>query len=118
SAGGDGLRLAGRAFQVFDVPVLNRPVAAGEVIGEADLEWLAVRGDRIDRNAATVAEQLVGMTPVRGLKAGRTIKLREVRAPVLVAKGALVTMTVRAPGLLLSATGRALDDGAEGDYVR
>ena len=33
SAGGERQRLAGRAFQVFDVPVLIRPMAAGEVIG-------------------------------------------------------------------------------------
>ena len=74
--------------------------------------------DRIDRNSATSAVQLVGMTPARGLKAGRAIKLGEVRAPLLVTKGALVTMTVNAPGLTLTATGRALDDGAEGEFVR
>lgn len=118
SAGGERHRLAGRAFLVFDLPVLIRPMAAGEVIGESDLELLPMRGDRIDRNAATSAAQLVGMTPARGLKAGRAIKLGEVRAPLLVTKGALVTMTVNAPGLSLTATGRALDDGAEGEFVR
>ena len=118
SAGGESQRLSGRAFQVFDVPVLIRPMAAGEVIGEADLELRAVRGDRLDRNAATSSAQLVGMTPARGLKAGRAVKVSEVRAPVLVAKGALVTMTLNAPGLTLTAMGRALEEGAEGDFIR
>ena len=118
SAGSERQRLSGRALQVFDVPVLLRPMAAGEVIGEADLELLPVRGDRLDRNAATSLAQLVGMTPARGLKAGRAVKVTEVRPPVLVSKGALVTMSLVAPGLTLSATGRALDDGAEGEVVR
>lgn len=118
SAGGDRQRLAGRAFQVFKVPVLVRPLARGEVIGEADIEWLPMRADRLDRNAATSAAQLVGMTPVRGLRAGRAIRVSDVQPPLLVTKGALVTMTVVAPGLTLTATGRALDDGAEGDFVR
>lgn len=118
AAGGEKSRLTGRAFQVFDVPVLTRPLAAGEVIGEADLEWLPVRADRLDRNAATGAAQLVGMTPARGLKAGRAVKVSEVRPPLLILKGALVTMSVTAPGLTLTATGRALDDGADGEIVR
>lgn len=118
SAGGEAVRLSGRAFQVFEAPVLVRPVPAGEVIQESDLEWRAVRADRLDRNAATSADQLVGMTPTRGLKPGRVVKVSEVRPPLLVEKGALVTMTASAPGLLLTATGRALDDGAEGDVVR
>jgi len=118
TAGGEKARLSGRAFQVHDVPVLTRPVAAGEVIGEHDLEWRPVRADRLDRNAATAAAQLVGMTPARGLKAGRAVKVGEIRPPVLVVKGALVTMSVSAPGLALTATGRALDDGADGDVVR
>ena len=118
SAGGESQRLSGRAFQVFDVPVLIRPMAAGEVIGDADLELRAMRGDRLDRNAATSSAQLVGMTPARGLKAGRAVKVSEVRAPVLVAKGALVTMTLNAPGLTLTAMGRALEEGAEGDFIR
>ena len=118
AAGGEKVRLSGRAFQVHDVPVPTRPVAAGEVIAEADLEWLPVRADRLDRNAATALAQLVGMTPARGLKAGRAVKVSEIRPPVLVVKGALVTMSVNAPGLALTATGRALDDGADGDVVR
>jgi flagellar basal body P-ring formation protein FlgA len=117
-AGGERSRLAGRAFQLFDVPIPARPLAAGELIDEADLEWQAVRADRLDRNAATAAAQLVGMTPTRGLKPGRVVRTSEVRPPVLVAKGALVTMSVSAPGLTLTATGRALDEGAEGDLVR
>jgi flagella basal body P-ring formation protein FlgA len=118
SAGGESQRLSGRAFQLFDVPMLVRPMAAGEVIGEADLELRAMRGDRLDRNAATSSTQLVGMTPARGLKAGQAVKVSEVRAPLLVTKGALVTMTLNAPGLSLTAMGRALEEGAEGDFIR
>jgi flagella basal body P-ring formation protein FlgA len=118
SAGGESQRLSGRAFQLFDVPMLVRPMAAGEVIGEADLELRAMRGDRLDRNAATSPSQLVGMTPARGLKAGQAVKVSEVRAPLLVTKGALVTMTLNAPGLSLTAIGRALEEGAEGDFIR
>jgi flagella basal body P-ring formation protein FlgA len=93
-------------------------MAAGEVIGESDVELLPIRADRLDRNAATSPAQLVGMTPARGLRAGRAVKVSEVHAPLLVSKGALVTMTVNAPGLTLTATGRALDDGADGEIVR
>jgi flagella basal body P-ring formation protein FlgA len=41
-----------------------------------------------------------------------------VRAPVLVTKGAAVTMVLESPGLLLTVKGQALEDGAKGETIR
>jgi flagella basal body P-ring formation protein FlgA len=43
--------------------------------------------------------------------------MADVKHPTLVAKGATVTMVFEAPGLSLSASGRALAEGGEGDSI-
>ena len=41
----------------------------------------------------------------------------DLRHPVLVQKGSIVTMTFEAPGVMLTATGRAMTEGGVGDTV-
>ena len=52
------------------------------------------------------------------MQPGRAIRSTDVRRPVLVEKGSLVTMSLDRPGMSLSARGKALDNGSEGDTVR
>ena len=110
--------LSGRYHPMIQVPVLARPMRPGEVIGQRDVAWTSVRQGRLDANAATELAQILGQTPRRPLKAGRPIRMGQIQAPVLVAKGSLVTVTVRRPNMVLTAQGRAKEDGARGELIR
>lgn len=110
--------VSGRLFPLVEVPVAARRLSPGEIIGRDDLEWKAVRADRITRNTALDADQLLGKSPRRPLRPGEPILHTEVRRAVLVAKGSTVTMTLEKPRMSLSVRGRALQDGARGDVVR
>ena len=57
-------------------------------------------------------------TPRRPVRANEPVKLADLQAPVVVAKGATVTMIVEAPGLQLTAVGRALGNAGVGDVVQ
>ena len=46
------------------------------------------------------------------------MRVQELRRPLLVAKGDMVTITLKRPGLELSAKGRAIEDGSKGDTIR
>ncbi len=110
--------LSGRYHPMIQVPVLARPMRPGEVIGQRDVAWTSVRLGRLDANAATELAQILGQTPRRPLKAGRPIRMGQIQAPVLVAKGSLVTVTMRRPNMVLTAQGRAKEDGAHGELIR
>jgi flagella basal body P-ring formation protein FlgA len=114
----DIVRVAGRVVATGQVPVLRARLNLGETIGAGDIAWHALPVERIDRTMITRAEDLVGrqlrrpimpMTPLRG---------GDVQRPELVAKGALVGMTLLAPGLTLTATGQALESGGAGDVIQ
>jgi len=112
------IRIRGRLFSTTEVPVLNRRVLAGELIKRQDLKWIKVRSRRLQPNTVINDSDLVGRTPRRGLRAGYPILASAVQRPILVPKGSLVTMILRTPQMLLTAQGKALQNGSEGDVVR
>lgn len=110
--------LSGVAEPEMLVPVAGRSVAPGEAIRKADLDWTRVPLRRVNRTMITDAAMLVGMEPVRMLRPGQPVRASDVRRPLLVAKGTLVTMSMRRGNMVLSATGKAMQDGADGDIIR
>ena len=113
------IRVTGRAYRVREVPVLARRVLAGEIIGENDINWLKIRTKRIQNNTVLDAEALIGMTPSRGaLRVGAAVRSSDIRRPVLVAKGSLVTMVLRLPNMILTSQGKAIENGSDGDTIR
>jgi len=120
---GDGLsvqrvRVAGRVHRISGVPVLARRVMRGDIISERDIDWLQLRSGRIPHNTVLDAASLVGLSPKRTLRAGAPIRISEVQQPVLVSKGAHVTLVLETPSMMLTARGRALENGGRGDIIQ
>lgn len=110
--------VTGRAAAVIEVPVLNRPVRAGETIGEGDVAWTELRRARGNEDVVRLAADLVGMAPRRTLPPNAPVRARDLRQPSLVNRGGLVTIVLESRSMVLTAQGRVLEDGAEGDVVR
>lgn len=110
--------VTGEAVRMIEVPVLRRRVESGEVIGEGDIEWAAVRADRLARNGITEAEAVVGKTPRHGLRPDTVLRTSDVRRPLLVEKRSLVTIELKTAQMHLTAQGRAMQNGAHGDVIR
>jgi flagella basal body P-ring formation protein FlgA len=100
-----------------DVAVLKTDVARGELIAEGDLEYKAIPQIRANASIVRAITDVAGMEARRALKAGELIRTNDLKRPTLVAKGSTVTMLFEAPGMRLSAIGRALAEGAEGDTI-
>ena len=100
-----------------DVAVARSDIARGEVIAEADLEYKAVPALRANGSVVRAITDAAGMEARRALKAGELIRAGDLKRPTMVAKGSSVTMVFDAPGMRLSAVGRAMAEGAEGDTI-
>jgi flagella basal body P-ring formation protein FlgA len=119
------LLLAGTAFAapatqnatVLRIVVPTRDINRGEVIGESDLTFAEITGTALAPSTVTKFETLTGMQTRRLLRAGDAVRAEDVRRPVVVTKGQTVTMTFSAPGVQLSAMGRAMSEGGVGDTV-
>jgi len=112
------MRVRGRLFKTAEVPVLGRRILAGEIITAKDIQWTKLRASRLQANTIMSETDLIGHTPRRGLRAGYPVQASAVQRPVLVAKGSLVTMVLKTPQMLLTAQGKSLENGADGDVIR
>ena len=92
--------------------------SAGTVITEDHIKWIPVRASSIRSDTVLEASEMLGRTPKRGLRPDRPLRQSEIRRPVLVPKGSLVTMILRLPAMTLTARGKALQEGSLGDVIR
>ena len=99
------------------IVVPARDILRGEVIGDSDLTFSDFTGTALAPSTVTKFETLTGMQTRRTLRSGESLRAEDVRRPVVVTKGQTVTMTFRAPGVELSAVGRAMGEGGVGDTV-
>jgi len=99
------------------VVVPSRDIARGETISDADLTTGTAVASQMRMGTITSMSELSGMQARRYLRAGELVMATDVRKPVIVTKGETVTMTFDAPGISLTATGRALSEGGIGETV-
>lgn len=112
------IQITGSVYEVLKVPVLARSIRRGETIGARDLDFVVQRRSSVGRNTIIDTGRIIGKTPRRYLQTGKPMRMADLRMPVLVSKGKLVTLTLKNRHLLITAQGRALEDGAKGDVVR
>ncbi|MDE1987580.1 MAG: flagellar basal body P-ring formation protein FlgA [Alphaproteobacteria bacterium] len=98
------------------IVVPNHDIARGETIQQSDLTYKTV-ADNTMFNTVTSMKDLVGMAARRMLRAGDGVRMEDVHPPTLVVKGSTVTMTFEAPGIQLTAVGRAMSEGGMGETV-
>jgi len=114
------LLAAGEAFAAdasVRIVVPARDIMRGEVIGDSDLTYAQVAATALPSTTVTRFEALTGMQTRRLLRAGESLRPDDVRHPVVVTKGQTVTMNFSAPGVDLTAMGRAMSEGGVGDTV-
>jgi flagella basal body P-ring formation protein FlgA len=119
--GADGVtpvEVRGTVFRTVRVPVLGRAVRNGQVIGDGDIVWKDVRESALDANFVVESESLIGKTPRTTLRSGEMVRRNELMAPIVIAKGELVTMVVSTPLMTLTAQGKATENGAEGQAIK
>jgi len=110
--------VSGRAIQLAEVPTLGRQVMPGEAIQAADIAWIPMPVDRVGRGVVLDLDLLVGMTTRRPLRVGEPIRQHDLLHPVVVPKNSLVSIVYQTERMVLTAQGRALEDGALGRVVR
>ena len=116
--GAAGLMRSTSAFAAtVRVVVPAHDIARGDTISESDLTFATVDGDALMSGVPTRTEEVKGMQARRVLSAGHPFRAEDVRRPVVVTKGQTVTMQFAAPGVELTAMGRAMSEGGVGDTV-
>jgi flagella basal body P-ring formation protein FlgA len=105
----------GPALADARVVVPAHDIPRGVTISDSDLAYATAAQPQA--GVVLSMNDLTGMQARRYLRAGETVRLDDVRKPIVVTKGSLVTMTFNAPGITLTATGKAMGEGGVGESV-
>lgn len=119
TAGGPfSVPVTGRITVKRNIPVLNHRLEGGTVIGAADINFVAITTDKINASVITEARDLIGRELRRDTDADEVLHTHDIIPPRFVTRGSLITLKIETPFMLLTAQGKALQDGSEGDVVR
>jgi len=111
------LRASAAMAATVRIVVPAHDIARGDVIGENDLTYATVDGAALMSGVPTKMDEIKGMQARRVLSTGQPFRGEDVRRPIVVIKGQTVTMQFAAPGVELTAMGRAMSEGGIGDTV-
>jgi len=115
--GAEYVRIAGSAVPVIDVPALSHDVALGETIDAADLTTIELPLERAGAALLTSPAAIAGQAAKRPLRARNALFTYDLKKPVLVKKGELVTVVYALPGIELTTQGQVQADAGKGDTV-
>ena len=99
------------------IVVPNRDIGRGETITDKDLTFATVPGSALMAGTVTNIAAAKDMEARRMLHAGEAMRTDDLRHPIVVTRGQTVTMLFHAPGVELTAMGRAMGEGGVGDTV-
>jgi flagella basal body P-ring formation protein FlgA len=104
--------------RTIELPVLLHYVPPGQTIEADDVGMVQVPTRRLVQAVVAEPADLIGKTPRRAVRPGQPVRVADVRLPIVIHKGELVTIVVESKDMRLTAQGRANDDGAQGEAIR
>ncbi len=111
-------KIAGTLHKLVNVPVLRAAMKSGDIIGARDLDTVEIKESEVRNDMILSADELIGMTPRRLAASGKPLNILDVDSPEIVSRGDIVTMLFQEGPLTLTASGKALQNGAKGDLIR
>lgn len=109
--------LSGRVQPTVPAVVPLHAVPSGAVLRAGDVKLARVRADLLRGEVLDTVDRAAGYTLRRPVPAGQPLLAADLTRPAAVAKGARVTMDLRAPGLQIALQGVAMAAGALGDQI-
>jgi flagellar basal body P-ring formation protein FlgA len=100
------------------IPVLDTMVRMGEVITKGDLAWITIDDSQMYDGIITRDDDVIGQTPRHPLPVRKPVRYMDLERPLAVKKNALITISYHVGSMSLALTGRALDNGGNGDIIQ
>ncbi len=110
--------LKGKVHVFVLVPTARHALTAGQIVTESDVFMKKTPQDKARRRNVLPLSELIGKEIKRSIRAGQSLTESDVRVRPMVTKGKAVTLSFVKGGIMLSAQGKALENGGLGDEVR
>ncbi|MBN1903841.1 MAG: flagellar basal body P-ring formation protein FlgA [Deltaproteobacteria bacterium] len=109
--------LSGRVGIIKEVIKANRNINKGELISLKDITLVSEKGKN-NKNSISSIEDVIGKRATRRIQADQAIQNGMVMMPPAIEKGAQVMIRAENEELVITASGKALEEGSVGDQIR
>lgn len=103
--------------EMVALPVLKRQLRHGDMITEDDIELRDFAINQVRPETVQSMSEVIGRTPAQGISAYRPLRTSELTGMPLVRRNDVVQLQYVAPGMLITTTGVAINQGAKGDVI-
>ena len=107
----------GRPGATVEVLTYARSLAAGDIVQPEDVVWSAVQAHQAPAGGPQDADQVVGLSARRALRAGAVVTSRDLASPQVIARNDMVEVAYVAGGVELTVTGKATRNASAGEAV-
>ena len=109
--------VASRPGATVEVLTYVRSLAAGDIIQPSDVIWSTVQAHQAPAGGPQDADQVVGLSAKRALRAGAVVASRDLASPQVIARNDMVEVAYLSDGVELTVTGKATRDASAGEAV-
>ena len=109
--------VASRPGATVEVLTYARSLAAGDIVQPADVVWSTVQAHQAAAGGPQDADQVVGLSAKRALRAGAAVASRDLASPQVIARNDMVEVAYISGGVELTVTGKATRDASAGEAV-
>jgi flagella basal body P-ring formation protein FlgA len=111
------LRVVGVAIVTAPVVTLTRALGRGELIKPGDVTIERRPRSEIGADTLSDVQSAIGLAARAPLSGGRLLRSAELMKPELISRNDTVTLVYEIPGVTVTARGKAMEAGAEGDVI-
>lgn len=106
-----------RPGATVEVLTYARSLAAGDIVQPEDVVWSAVQAHQAPAGGPQDADQVVGLSARRALRAGAVVTSRDLASPQVIARNDMVEVAYIVGGVELTVTGKATRNASAGEAV-
>ncbi|NKB45421.1 MAG: flagellar basal body P-ring formation protein FlgA [Alphaproteobacteria bacterium] len=101
-----------------EVAVALRDIRRGSTINERDFQWVTMNEHELSGDIMFDDVDVEGLQARRTIRSGQVFRNRDLRTPVVVDRGKIVTILLDTPHMRLSAKGKAMENGGTRDTIK
>lgn len=109
--------VASRPGATVEVLTYARSLATGDIVQPSDVVWSTVQAHQAPAGGPQDADQVVGLSAKRALRAGAAVTSRDLASPQVIARNDMVEVAYISGGVELTVTGKATRDASAGEAV-
>ena len=107
--------VASRPGATVEVLTYARSLAAGDIVQPSDVVWSTVQAHQAPTGGPQDADQVVGLSAKRALRAGAVVTSRDLASPQVIARNDMVEVAYIVGGVELTVTGKATRNASAGE---